>query len=108
MADNSQLGATVVVADTDTLLFTASKQGVVSELTICNTGGTARTFRVAHIKNGDIGDIQNKYYKAYDCSLDGNTSIVICVGLAFGIGDSFLVRANHANVVFNCSGAEKS
>lgn len=102
-----RLGAKTVIANTDTELYTvpASTQTIVSELTICNIGSTSRTFRVAHV-DGAIGDVANEDYKAYDCTLDANSSIVICVGLSMATTETLLVRANHAEVVFTCSGVE--
>ena len=103
-----RLGAEVVTANTDTALYKVpvSTEAIVSELTICNIGSTARTFRVAHVDAGDIGDVVNEDYKAYDCTLDANSSIMICAGLSMGAADTILVRANHAEVVFNLSGVE--
>lgn len=103
-----QLGATTVTADTDTALYTvpADTEAIVSELTICNLGSTTRTFRLAHIAGGDIGDVANEDYKAYDCAIAPNSSIVMCIGLAMATTDTILVRANHAEVVFNMSGVE--
>lgn len=102
-----RLGAIVVTANTDTQLYTvpASTEAIVSELTICNIGGTARTFRVAHV-DGAIGDVVNDDYKAYDCNIDPNSSIMICGGLSMAAAETILVRANHADVVFNMSGVE--
>lgn len=102
-----RLGATTVTADEDTKLYTvdAGTEAIVSELTICNMGGTARTFRVAHV-DGAIGDVVNEDYKAYDCNIDPNSSIMICGGLSMAAADTILVRANHADVVFNMSGVE--
>ena len=101
------LGATVVVANVDTqhILVGAGKQIIIAELTICNTGSTARTFRVAHCP-GAIGGVAIENYKAYDCAIEGSTSIVICAGLSMAATNTILVRANHADVVFNSSGVE--
>ena len=103
------LGAEVVVANVDKELYLvpAATQTIVAELTICNIGSTLRTFRVAHVP-GAIGTVANQHYKAYDCNLDGNSSIMICAGLSMATGNTILVRANHADVVFNMSGVEIS
>jgi len=102
-----RLGATVVTADTDTALYTvpASTEAIVSEITICNIGATQRTFRLAHV-DGAIGAISNEDYKYYDATLNPNSSLVLNIGLAMATTHTLLVRANHADVVFSCSGVE--
>lgn len=102
-----RLGATVVTADTDTALYTvpASTQTIMSNITVCNRGTSTRTFRVAHV-DGAIGDVANDDYLAYDCNIDPNSSIVICSGISMGASETILVRANHADVNFVCSGVE--
>jgi hypothetical protein len=104
-----RLGATVVVANTDTALYTvpASTSAVVSEITICNIGSSQRTFRFAHV-DGAIGDVSNEDYKYYDTSINGNTSLILNIGLAMATTETILVRASHAEVVFSCSGVEIS
>ena len=102
-----RLGATVVVADTDTALYTvpASTEAVVSEITICNIGSSQRTFRLAHV-DGAIGAVASEDYKYYDAPLGANASLVLNIGLAMATTETLLVRANHAEVVFSCSGVE--
>ena len=103
------LGAEVVVANVDKELYLvpAATETIVSELTICNTGSETRTFRVAHCP-GAIGNVAIENYKAYDCEIAGNTAIMICAGLSMAAANTILVRANHAEVVFNMSGVEIS
>jgi len=105
-----QLGATVVVADTDTTLYTvpALTEAIVSEITICNIGSTQRTFRLAHIAGGGIGTVANEDYKYYDTPINANSSLILNIGLAMATTDTLLVRASHAEVVFSASGVEIS
>ena len=102
-----RLGATTVTANTDTGLYTvpASTETIVASIVVCNIGSTTRTFRVAHV-DGAIGDVANEDYIAYDCNIDGNSSIVITTGLSMAATETILVRANHAEIVFNCTGVE--
>ena len=102
-----RLGATTVTANTDTGLYTVpgSTEAIVASIIICNLGSTARTFRVAHV-DGAIGVVANEDYLAYDCAIDPNISIVLTTGLSMAAAETILVRANHAEVVFNCSGVE--
>lgn len=110
MADAyKRLGATVVVADTDTELFQvpASHEYIVSELTICNLAVTDYTFRVA-VVDGAIASVASEDYKFYDCDIPGNSTITLKPGYAMAASESLLVRANHADVVFSASGIDKS
>jgi len=102
-----RLGAVVVVANTDTGLYTvpASTSAIVSQLTVCNLGATARTFRLANV-DGAIGVVANEDYIAYDVPLAANDGVTYCIGLTMQAANTILVRANHAEVVFNCSGVE--
>jgi hypothetical protein len=102
-----RLGATVVVANTDTALYTvpASTSAVVSEITICNIGSSQRTFRLAHV-DGAIGDVATEDYKYYDALINPNSSLILNIGLTMATTETLLVRANHAEVVFSCSGVE--
>jgi hypothetical protein len=102
-----RLGATTVVANTDTGLYTvpASTETVVSEITICNIGSTQRTYRVA-IVDGAIGDVANEDYKVYDADIGANESLLLNPGWSMEAAATILVRASHAEVVFSCSGIE--
>jgi len=102
-----RLGATVVTANTNTALYTvaASTSAIVSELTVCNIGSSQRTFRIAHV-DGAIGSVANADYKFYDAVIDANTSLMLNPGYTMAATHTLLVRANHAEVVFSCSGVE--
>ena len=104
-----RLGATTVVANTDTTLYTVpvATEAVVGEITICNRGSTQHTYRLAHV-DGAIGVVANEDYKFYDTPIDGNHSIVLNIGLSMAASNTILVRANHADVNFSCSGVEIS
>jgi hypothetical protein len=102
-----RLGATVVVAATDTTLYTvpASTEAIVSEITICNIGASQHTFRLAHV-DGAIADVANEDYKYYDATINANSSLILNIGLSMAATETLLVRASHADVVFSCSGIE--
>lgn len=102
-----RLGATTVTADTDASLFQvpADHEYIVSELTICNTGSTQRTFRIA-VVDGAIGSVANEDYKFYDIPIEANAAITLKPGFAMAASESLLVRANHADVVFSASGVD--
>jgi len=108
MANNfKRLGATVVVADTDTALYTvpASHEAIVKSVTVCNIGASSRTFRIACVP-GAIGTVANADYQFYDVTIGANDSLIIKPDWCLIATHTILVRANHAEVVFSCFGDE--
>jgi len=103
-----RLGATVVVANTDTELYGpgSAVTGVVSTIAVCNRGGSSRTFRIAHVDGGAIGAVADEDYFAYDQVILANSSQFFQLGITFGGDDTILVRANHAEVNFIAWGSE--
>lgn len=103
-----RLGATVVAANTNTQLYgpDASTTGVASTISVCNRGGTDRTFRLAHVDNGAIGAIANEDYFAYDQIILANSSLFFQLGITFSGDDTILCRASHADVNFIAWGSE--
>lgn len=104
-----RLGATEVVADTNTLLYTVPEltSAIVSTLIVCNAGVTARTFRVAIIQGG-IDSLSLKDYIYYDVPIPAKETFLATTGFTLATGDTIMVRANHAEVVFSCFGSEIS
>jgi len=102
-----RLGATTVVANTDTTLYTvpAGTSAVVSSVVACNRGAGAHTFRIAHV-DGAIGVVANEDYIFYDKAVAANDSEPFTLGIAMEAGDTLLVRADHAEVNFIAWGAE--
>lgn len=104
-----RLGATTVIANTDTALYTvpASTSTIVSEITVCNRGSSQHTFRLAHV-DGSISLVSSEDYKYYDAPIEANQGITFNIGLTMSAGDTILVRANSADVNFSASGVEIS
>ena len=101
-----RLGSTVVVADTNTDLYTvpASTEAIVSAIVACNIGASERTFRIA-IRDGAIS---NDDYIYYDVSIPANDTFIVTTGFSLATGTIITVRANHADVVFSAFGTEIS
>jgi hypothetical protein len=101
------LGQVAPSATTATTLFTvgASKQFVVSTITVCNrsTSATA-TFRIALRENGDT--LANKHYIVYDALILASETISFTLGLTCDASDILEVYASTANLSFNAFGAE--
>ena len=104
-----RLGATTVVASTDTSLYTvpADTTAIVNTIQVCNRGGTNRTFRVAWV-DGAIGVVANEDYLYYGVTVPANDSICLRLGLTMETADSILVWADHADVNFVAAGVEKT
>ena len=102
-----RLGATVVVADTDTELGGpgASTTWVLSHILVVNQGDTDRTFRVAHV-DGDLADVATEDYVAYDYPIEARGFVPITVGMCIDAGHTLLVRSSSANVNFIAWGSE--
>ncbi len=101
-----RLGATVVVATVNTLLYQCptGKTAVVN-VTSCNRGATDRTIRIAHIDGAGIVGIATEDYLLYDAPIQANGSVNI-MGITMGPLDSIMVRANHADINFVAHGSE--
>ncbi len=102
-----RLGATTVLADTDTTLYTvpASTTSVVSSICICNRGNTNATFRIAHV-DGAIGAVANEDYLYYDVTVSRTDTFIATIGVTMGDGHTLLVRASNTNVNFIAWGTE--
>jgi hypothetical protein len=79
-------------------------------LTIANRADTATDIRVAHIKNGNVGDVANEDYLMYDLStslLADNRSPIQIAGIVMGAGDTIAVYSSASAVSANANGIEK-
>jgi len=102
------LGQSNPSATTLTTLYTvpASKETVVSTLTVANISGSAITYRVAVRPNGE--SIANKHYIVYDASLGANSVAAYTLGLTLDATDIISVYASDTNAVFQAFGSEIS
>ena len=104
-----RLGATTVVANTNTKLYgvPGSTSTIVSTIAVCNRGASSRTFRIAHV-DGVISGVSNEDYIVYDAPIAPNDIVIITIGITMEAAHELLVRANHADVNFICWGSELS
>lgn len=91
-------------ADTNTDLYTAPSEAIISTLALCELGGAPTTFRVAIRKDGAA--LANEHYLVYDEDIKANEHIGLTEGWTLGAGDVVTVRAGSANVAFNLFGQE--
>lgn len=103
-----RLGATTVTANADTELYQtpASTTASISSIVVCNTGSTARTFRIALVDATSVGSVATEDYIYYDLTIPANQTFICTAGLTMAADTIILVRASHAEVVFSAYGAE--
>ena len=78
-------------------------------LYITNRTATATIIRVAHIKNGNVGDIANEDYIQYDLDttkLVHHTAMIPFTGIAMAAGDTLAVYSSATAVSANANGIE--
>jgi len=102
-----RLGATEVVANTDTALYTVptGKRAVVATIQALNRNAGAQTIRLAHI-DGALVDLAEEDYIEYNYSVAANTAARWSIGICMEAGDILMVRASHADVRFLAWGSE--
>ncbi len=102
------LGQSNPSATTLTTLYTvpASKEAVVSSISVANLTATAATYRIA-IRPGGAA-ITNAHYLGYDITVGASDSTIITVGLTLATGDVISVYASTASLVFQAFGDEAS
>lgn len=102
------LGQVNPSATTLTTLYTvpASKEAVVSSISVANLTATAATFRLAVRPAGEA--IANKHYIGYDITVGASDSTIITVGLTLATTDVLSVYASTANIAFQAFGDEAS
>lgn len=105
------LGQSNPSATTVTTLYTvpASKEAVISTISVANLTATAATFRLILQPSADVSaTILNKQYLAYDITLGASDSTVITIGLTLATGDVIKVYGSTANIAFQAFGDEAS
>jgi glucose-6-phosphate dehydrogenase assembly protein OpcA len=102
------LGQSNPSATTLTTLYTvpASKEAVVSSISIANLTATAATFRIAIRPAG--ASITNAHYLGYDITVGASDTTIITVGITLATTDVISVYASTANLVFQAFGDEAS
>jgi hypothetical protein len=84
----------------DLYVVPASKQGVISTLSVSEHGGEASVFSILIRPNGDAAAPVHTFVNAGQ--LLANESQFFTLGLALGENDVITVEANKAGVTFMC------
>ena len=102
------LGQSNPSATTATTLYTvpASKEAVVSSISVCNLASSSATYRIAIRPAG--ATLANQHYLAYDVTVGASDTTIITVGLTLATTDVITVYASTANLVFHAYGSEIS
>lgn len=102
------LGQSNPSATTATTLYTvpASKEAVVSSISVCNLASSSATYRIAIRPAG--ATLANVHYLAYDVTVGAADTTIITVGITLATTDVITVYASTANLVFHAYGDEAS
>jgi glucose-6-phosphate dehydrogenase assembly protein OpcA len=102
------LGQSNPAATTATALYTvpASKETVVSSISICNLASSSATYRIAVRPAG--ASLAAQHYLAYDVTVGAADTTIITVGITLATTDVITVYASTANLAFSAFGDEAS
>lgn len=103
-ATNKVLGQSAPNATTETTLYTAPSQAVVSTMMICNRSTTPTTFRVSVGVAGAA--TENKQYLYYDLTIAGNDTFAATIGMTLAATDVVRVYAGTNTLSFTLFGQE--
>lgn len=96
MLGNARLKPT---ATTLSDLYTATADCVISSISICNTGASSTTFRVAVRPLGAA--ISDSHYLYYDLPIDANDTFILTGGIVLKNTDVVSVYSGNANLSYN-------
>ena len=98
------LGQSSPNATTETTLYTAPAQAVVSTILVCNRSSTPTTFRISASVAGAA--TSNKDYIYYDLTIGGNDTFAATMGFTLANTDVVRVYAGAATLSFSLFGME--
>ena len=90
--------------NTDVYTVGASKQAVISTITVCNRSASAATYRIAIRPDG--ATLANEHYIAYGTTVPANDTIALTFGITLGDTDVVTVYASSADLSFSLFGSE--
>jgi len=93
-------------ANTLATLYTvpSATSAVCSTLSVCNTGTSGATFRVAVRPAG--ASISTAHYLIYDASVNSNDSVLLTLGISLAATDVVSVYASTTGLAFSLFGSE--
>ena len=96
--------APLATTNTDVYTVGATKQTIISTVTICNRSASAATYRIAVRPDGDT--LANEHYLAYDATVPANDTIALTLGLTMDAADVVTVYGSSADLSFGVFGQE--
>ena len=96
--------APLATTNTDVYTVGATKQTIISTVTICNRSASAATYRIAVRPDGDT--LANEHYLAYDTTVPANDTIALTLGITCDASDVVTVYASTADLTFSLFGSE--
>lgn len=105
MATYKVLGQVNPSATTETDLYTAASQAVVSTIAICNQASTAATYRIV-VRPAADGSTTAKHYIVYGATVAASDSTMLTIGITLAASDVIRVYASSANLSFSAFGSE--
>jgi hypothetical protein len=90
--------------NTDVYTVGATKQTIISTVTICNRSASAATYRIAVRPDGDT--LANEHYLAYDATVPANDTIALTLGITCDESDVVTVYTSTADLTFSLFGSE--
>lgn len=99
------LGQIAPSATTETTLYAASGQAVVSTISICNQAATAATYRIL-VRPAADSTTAAKHYIIYGATVPASDSTMLTLGITLANNDLIRVYASSATLSFNAYGSE--
>ena len=96
--------APLATTNTDVYTVGATKQTIISTVTICNRSASDATYRIAVRPDGDT--LANEHYLAYDATVPANDTIALTLGLTMDAADVVTVYGSSADLSFGVFGQE--
>lgn len=100
------LGQSAPSATTATALYTvgATKEAVISTITVCNRGTASATYRIAVRVGG--ASLTNAHYSYFDAAIDAKETVALTLGIAMQATDILEVYASTGDLTFAAFGLE--
>lgn len=104
MATYKVLGQSSPTSTTNTDVYTAAAQAIVSTINVCNRAGASGTYRVAIRPAG--ATLANQHYLVFDATIAANATTALTLGISMAATDVLTVYASTANFSFSAFGVE--
>lgn len=100
------LGQAVTTTGTVTPIYTAANPSVISLINICNTLGSAQTFRLHAIENGNTAATTNAII--YDQTIPANDALPIVGGFTLALSGMIKGYSSNSGICYSVFGSEVS